>query len=31
MNEQELTDLFVRLGARNPAQWAHSEITEGIP
>jgi hypothetical protein len=31
MNEQELTDLFVRLGARNPAQWAHSEITERIP
>ncbi len=31
MNEQELTDLFARLGARDPAQWAHSQINEGFP
>jgi hypothetical protein len=31
MNEQELTDLFARLGARDPAGWAHSQINEGFP
>jgi hypothetical protein len=31
MNEKDLTDLFARLGAHNPAQWAHSEVMEGIP
>ncbi len=31
MNENELTELFARLGARNPAQWAHSQATEGVP
>jgi hypothetical protein len=31
MNEQELTDLFARLGADNPAGWARSQIREGIP
>jgi hypothetical protein len=31
MNEQERTDLFARLGAGDPALWAHSEVTEGIP
>lgn len=31
MDEEALTDLFARLGARDPAQWARSEILEGIP
>ncbi len=31
MDETELTELFGRLGARDPAQWAHSQIKEGIP
>jgi len=31
MNESELTDLFGKLGARDPALWAHSQIREGIP
>ena len=31
MNEQELTDLFARLGADDPAGWARSQIREGIP
>lgn len=31
MDQKELTALFRRLGASNPDEWAHSEITEGIP
>lgn len=31
MTETELTELFARLGAPDPAQWAHSQIREGIP
>lgn len=31
MNEQELTELFRKLGAQEPESWAHSQITEGIP
>lgn len=31
MDEEALTNLFARLGARDPAQWARSEILEGIP
>jgi hypothetical protein len=31
MNEQELVQLFKRLGASNPAAWAHSQASEGIP
>jgi hypothetical protein len=31
LNEQELTELFRKLGANRPASWAHSQITEGIP
>jgi hypothetical protein len=31
MSEQELTDLFRKLGAPEPESWAHSQITEGIP
>ena len=31
MDEQQLTDLFARLGAPEPATSAHSQITEGIP
>jgi hypothetical protein len=27
----ELTALFERLGARNPASWAESQIGEGVP
>jgi hypothetical protein len=30
MNEQELTELFRKLGARDPEGWAHSQIREGI-
>lgn len=29
--QEALTDLFARLGARDPAQWARSQIEEGIP
>jgi len=31
MNEQELAELFRKLGARDPAAWAHSQVKEGIP
>src|SRR5579863_6499 len=31
MNEQELTELFRRLGAPRPESWASSQIEEGIP
>jgi hypothetical protein len=31
MNESELTELFRKLGARNPAGWAHSQVTEDKP
>jgi len=31
MNEQELTALFRKLGARDPATWARSQINENIP
>lgn len=31
MNEEELTELFRKLGAPHPEGWAHSQITEGIP
>ena len=31
MEESELTELFRKLGARNPARLAHSQVTEGIP
>jgi hypothetical protein len=31
MNEQELTELFRKLGARDPAEWAQSQIKEKIP
>jgi len=31
MNEQELTELFRKLGAQDPEGWAHSQVTEGIP
>jgi hypothetical protein len=31
MTEQELVKLFEKLGARNPAGWAHSQASEGIP
>jgi hypothetical protein len=31
MNEEELTELFRKLGAQNPEGWAHSQIREGIP
>lgn len=31
MSEQELTALFQKLGARNPAAWARSQINENIP
>jgi hypothetical protein len=30
-NLAELTALFERLGARNPASWARSQIEEGFP
>jgi hypothetical protein len=30
MNEQELAELFRKLGAPEPESWAHSQITEGI-
>ena len=31
MDEEELTATFARFGARDPEQWAGSEIREGIP
>lgn len=31
MNLKELSDLFQRLGARDPAGWAASQLQEGIP
>jgi hypothetical protein len=31
MNEQELTALFRKLGARDPATWARSQIEEKLP
>jgi hypothetical protein len=31
MNEQELTQLFRKLGASDPQGWARSQISEGIP
>jgi hypothetical protein len=31
MNETELTELFRKLGARDPAAWARSQINENIP
>ena len=31
MNEQELTELFRKLGADDPEGWARSQIGEGIP
>jgi hypothetical protein len=29
--EAELTELFAKPGARNPAEWAQSQIRENIP
>ena len=31
MDESELTELFRKLGARDPAGWAHSQVTEEKP
>jgi hypothetical protein len=31
MNQDELTALFKKLGARNPEGWARSQLEEGIP
>lgn len=31
ITEEELTDLFRKLGAQDPEQWAHSQAAEGIP
>jgi hypothetical protein len=31
MNKQELAKLFARLGARNPEQWAKSQLEENVP
>ncbi|MGE0191584.1 MAG: hypothetical protein AB7T63_06025 [Planctomycetota bacterium] len=31
MDEGRLTELFRRLGAREPESWAHSQLAEGIP
>lgn len=31
MTEQELTTLFRKLGARDPAAWARSQVNENIP
>lgn len=30
-SEKELTALFRQLGAREPQEWAHSQVAEGIP
>lgn len=31
ISEEELSELFRRLGAHEPEQWAHSQAAEGIP
>lgn len=31
MNEEELTRIFRKLGAQDPAGWAGSQVREGIP
>jgi len=31
MNVKELTEIFRNLGARDPEEWAESEVNEGIP
>ena len=31
MNERELTELFRKLGARDPSAWARSQTSEKIP
>jgi hypothetical protein len=31
MNERELSDLFLKLGAPDPAGWARSQLEENIP
>jgi hypothetical protein len=31
MNQDELTALFKKVGARKPEGWARSQIEEGIP
>jgi hypothetical protein len=31
MNEEELTQLFRKLGAREPEDWARSQLSDGIP
>jgi hypothetical protein len=31
MRVDELTELFRKLGARNPADWASSQLTENLP
>ncbi|TLD70640.1 hypothetical protein FEM03_09990 [Phragmitibacter flavus] len=31
MTQDELTEIFRRLGVSNPASWASSQINEGIP
>ena len=31
LTEDDLVDLFRRLGAPSPRAWAHSQVTEGIP
>jgi hypothetical protein len=31
MNEEQLSELFRKLGAEEPESWAHSQIAEGIP
>jgi hypothetical protein len=31
MDEQELAELFRKLGAQDPEAWAHSQIAEGFP
>jgi hypothetical protein len=31
VNETELSDLFRKLGARDPAVWARSQIEDGVP
>jgi hypothetical protein len=31
LNKQELTELFGKLGARDPEGWARSQVNEGIP
>jgi len=31
VNERELSELFRKLGARDPAGWARSQLEEGLP